>query len=247
MKRARVQTASPSPEDLLEKAIAARTSASRARYARRGLSFAGRLDPDIHTMLLRQLYLADYESENFEDAARVAEQMLALGSLPDVCHQDLARALLAQGNIDGAADNLRLAARIGPARRRAFHMWTLGSVLMLAGRLADAEAALQRAVRWGTTDRPLYEGQLALVRGMMGKTVVNATAVMERLEEAPCGQGYGRFVLGMLAHALGESRVAERYLIAFAKRARAGRKAMTLSLAPELALADATLRLLTSN
>ncbi len=247
MKRERAEQISPTPESLLQRAIGAKTAVARARYAQRGLSSRAPLDRTIQSMLLRQLYLAYFEQQQFEKALEVGEQMLELDTLPDVCRQDVARALVALGDLDEAANHLRLAARSAPARRRAFHLWTLGSVLYLAGRLDDAERALQRAVRWATTDRPLYAGQLALIQREAGQRVGNLHEVVEKLEEAPCGQGYGRFVLGMLCMHIDRRDDAERYLRAFIKRTREGRLAMSLSLSGELALAEERLQRIVLN
>ena len=216
----------------------ARSAASRARYARRGLATEGDLDPVTQSMLLRQLYMAFFEQKNFRRALQIAEQTLALDTLLDVCHQDAARALVMLGDIDTAADHLRLATRIAPARRRSFHLWTLGSVLYLAGRFEDAYSALQRAVRWSTTDRPLIHGHVALVQIALERPVEELDGVIARLEDAPCGQGYGRFVLGMLCAHAGRLRDAERYLAAFIERTRSGRVAVAVALSGELALAD---------
>lgn len=248
MKRERTRAEEPpSPEDLLQRATAARSAASRARYARQGLATEGRLDRVTQAMLLRQLYLAHFEQRHFRRAVEIAEQALALDTLPDVCHQDAARALVPMGDIDGAADHLRLAARSAPARRRAFHLWTLGSVLFLAGRPEEAAASLARAVRWSTTDRPLITGHLALVRLELGQEVANLDELIERLEEAPCGQGYGRFVLGMLCARAGRVRDAERHLRSFIERTRKGRVAVAITLAGELALAEQRLASLEIN
>ena len=248
MKRERVGSGeSASPETLLQRAIAARTASARARYARKGLASRAPLDRVTQSMLLRQLYLAHFEQEQFGKAHDVAEQMLELGLLPDVCHQDLARVLVVLGDVDAAADHLRLATRAAPARRRAFHLWTLGSVLFLAGRLVEAEGAMRRAVRWGTTDRPLYVAHLALLRLEQGEQVPRLEEVVEQLEEAPCGQGYGRFVLGMLCHHAGRPGDSERYLLSFVKRTRSARKALELSLAGELAIAEERLRAMALN
>jgi tetratricopeptide (TPR) repeat protein len=239
MKRERaVEPLSLSPETLLQRAIGSRTASSRAKYARMGLASRAPLDRTTQSMLLRQLYLAHFERQDFLKSLEIAEQMIELDTLVDVCRQDAARALVALGDVDSAVDHLRLAARGAPARRRAFHLWTLGSVLYLAGRLDEAEGALRRAVRWGTTDRPLYEAHLALIRLEAGQTVEDLAEVVERLEEAPCGQGYGRFVLGMLCMRCGRHADGEAYLRSFVKRTKEGRKAMVLSLAGEVAVAE---------
>jgi tetratricopeptide (TPR) repeat protein len=192
-------------------------------------------------MLLRQLYLAHYETRRFEKALEVALQNLRLDVLPDVVHQDAARAAQALGDVDAAAGHLRLAARVGPAKRRAFHWWTLGSVYFLAGRYGDAVSALTRAARWGTTDKPLYQGHLALARFAGGEAVAEVPALLDRLADVPAGQGYGRFVLGHLAYYGHRWDEARRYLEAFVKRSEGGRTALALALDGEITLARATL------
>jgi tetratricopeptide (TPR) repeat protein len=246
MKRDRPDVLDSSPEALLQRAMAARTATARAKYARMGLSTRAPLDRTTQSMLLRQLYLAHFERQDFARALEIAEQMLELDTLPDVCRQDAARALVALGDVDAAVDHLRLAARSAPARRRAFHLWTLGSVLYLAGRLDEAEGALRRAVRWGTTDRPLYDAHLALIRLESGQAVEDLSEVVERLEEAPCGQGYGRFVLGMLCMHAGRQGDGEQYLRSFLKKAKEGRKATALSLSGEMAVAEEQLQRIAS-
>jgi hypothetical protein len=109
------------PEDLLQRAMVAKTPRARAIWARRGLASPRRLDRTTQSMLLRQLYLAYYETRRFEKAREIADQNLGLDVLPDVVHQDAARAALALGDLDGAAGHLRLAARVGSARQSGAH------------------------------------------------------------------------------------------------------------------------------
>jgi len=230
------------PELMLRKASLARTSFSRAKYAQRGLSHRGALDRTTRTMLLRQLYLSHMEARRFAEALCVAEQMLEGAVMPDVARQDAARACLGLGDRDRAIYHLRVASRVSPPARRAFHLWTLGSVLFLNGKHREAAGALARAARWGTTDKPLYRAQLALARRAAGEAVSGLGAVRERLEEAPCGQGYGQFVLGALAYELRDDAAAERYLGAFVQRATGGRVALEVALAAEVAHARRLLR-----
>lgn len=230
-----------SPEELLQRAMAAQTPRARGLWARRGLSAARRLDRTTQSMLLRQLYLAYFETRRFDKALEVSQQNLRLEVLPDVVHQDAARAAYALGDVEGAAGHLRLAARVGPAKRRAFHWWTLGSVYFLAGRHQDAVSALTRAARWGTTDKPLYQGHLAVARCAAGEEVPELTTLLERLAEVPAGQGYGRFVLGHLAYYGRRWDEARRYLTAFVKRSEGGRAAVAIALEGEIALARKTL------
>lgn len=231
----------PRPEDLLQRAMTARSWSSRARFAKQGLAASAPLDRTTHAMLLRQLYLAYFEAERFDAALETVVSALELEVLPDVLHQDAARAALASGQIEEAVSHLRAAARRGPASRRPFHLWTLGSVLFLAHRYDESVSALQRAVRWGTRDKPLYRAHLALARISAGERVTDLQGTIDELATAPCGQGYGRFVLGHLAYAAGEFGVAKRYLDAFVRRTEAARAAMAIALAGEVRMAKATL------
>jgi len=198
-------------------------------------------------MLLRQLYLALFERRRFGEARAIAVQAIELGVLADVLHQDAARASLAGGDLEGAVTHLRAAARRGPASRRPFHQWTLGSTLFLAARYGEAVAALTRAARWGTTEKPLYRAHLALAKIAGGEEVEDLPATLHDLAEAPCGQGYGRFVLGQLSYAAGERAAARRYLEAFVKRTSAGRSTLGIALEGEMRMARATLAKMTSN
>ncbi len=242
MTKARASAADPTPELLLRKATLARTSLQRAKYARRGLDHPSALSRTTRAMLLRQLYLSHMEARRFADALAIADEMVALDVMPDVARQDAARACLGLEDSDGALAHLRLAGRVSPPSRRAFHLWTLGTVLYLAGRHQEASGALSRAARWGTTDRPLYQAQLALSRRAAGEDVTDLAELRERLAEAPCGQGYGQFVLGELAHALGDSQAAREYLRGFVRRSTAGRVALAVALQGEIARARLLLR-----
>ncbi|MEO8874862.1 MAG: tetratricopeptide repeat protein [Polyangiaceae bacterium] len=198
-------------------------------------------------MLLRQLYLAHFETRRFAKALEVALQAIELDVLPDVLHQDAARAALAHGDLAAAISHLRTAARKGPPSRRPFHLWTLGGILFLAQRYSEAIGALERATRWGTKDKPLYRAHLALARMANGEAVRDLQSIITALAEAPCGQGYGRFVLGHLAYAAGEWAAARKYLEAFVKRTEGGRAALVIALAGELRMAKATLSKMRAN
>jgi tetratricopeptide (TPR) repeat protein len=221
--------------------MSARTPAVRARWARQGLATRRSLDPTTQAMLLRQLYLSHFAQGDYERALEVARQAVDLGVLPDVLHQDAARAALAAGDVRSGVAHLRMAARRGPASRRAYHFWTLGSALFLAHRYPEAVAALERAVRWGTDGKPLYRAHLALVRLAMGERVADLQRTIELLGSAPVGQGYGRFVLGHLAYASGAWEAARRYLRAFVRRSAGDGPGRATVLRAELAMARATL------
>lgn len=193
-------------------------------------------------MLLRQLYLSHMESRRFGEARTIAEEMVDLEVMPDVARQDAARACLGLGEIDAAIDHLRLASRSCPPSRRAFHLWTLGSVLLLHDQPREAVSALSRAVRWGTTDRPLYRGQLALARLACGEAAGELGKLRRSLAEAPCGQGYGRFVQGELAFHEGALDEAAAHLGEFVERTTSGRVALAVALQAEVARARTLLR-----
>ena len=223
----------------------AKTPRSRGIWARRGLAVRSRLDRTTQAMLLRQLYLTHFEQRSFKQAFDTIEQSLDLGVLADVLHQDAARAAAAMGDIELAARHLRVAARIGPPSRRAFHWWTLGSLYYLDDRFDDAVGALSRAARWGTRDKPLYQGHLAVARCGSGVRVDDLAGHIERLAEVPAGQGYGRFVLGMLAYHAGRKDDAREYLQAFVARTEQGREATMIALDGELSRARRTLTAMT--
>ncbi|HEY8041548.1 MAG TPA: tetratricopeptide repeat protein [Polyangiaceae bacterium] len=246
-RRAASNGSASTPEDMLHKAMAARSSAARARWARQGLAVRSPLDKTTQAMLLRQLYLSHYEARRFERAREVALQAIELGVLADVLQQDAARAAVAAGDVEAAIEHLRVAARRGPASRRPFHFWTLGGLLFMEHRYAEAIAALGRAVRWGTRDKPLYRAHLALVRLAAGDRVDDLQSSIDELAGAPCGQGYGRFVLGHLAYAAGEWPAAQRYLAAFVRRTEAARPALSIALDAELKMARATLSKMSAN
>lgn len=233
--------------ELLRKATQAESSGARAKYATRGLAQVGG-DRTLRAMLLRQLYLSQMESEHFDAARQTATEVLELGLLPDVACQDLARAQLALGHYREAVEELRRASRVGPASRRAFHLWTLGSTLYFGQEYAAAVTALQRAVRWGTTARPLYRAQLLLARldlhrlrsggkTMPARVATSLAQARKELEPAACGQGYGRYVLGELAHRQGDMAAARRYLEEFIQRSDSARVAQRVALSAELARA----------
>jgi tetratricopeptide (TPR) repeat protein len=230
-----------SPEDYLQRAMAAKSATARASWANRGLAHRGGIDRTTKAMLLRQLYLAFYVSGHHQRAYEIALQAAELGVLEDVVQQDCARARQAAGDIEGAIGHLRLAARRAPPSRRAFHWWTLGSLLFLTRRHEEAVAALSRAARWGTRDKPLYQGHLALAKHHAGHKVRTIPQLIERLAGCPAGQGYGRFVLGQLAYCAERFDEARAYLSSFVDRTSRGHQATALALAGELDMARETL------
>jgi tetratricopeptide (TPR) repeat protein len=241
-KRPAAASVAVTPELLLRKATLARTSVTRAKYAQRGLAHGSPLDHTTRVLLLRQLYLSQMEGRRFAEALVIAEQMVETSVMPDVARQDAARACLGLGEREKAIEHLRIGSRVSPPARRAFHLWTLGTTLYFQEDYAAAATAFERAFRWGTTARPLYRAQLVLARLALGRKLsprgVSALAEARRdLEAATCGQGYGRFVLGELAHRQGDRGAARSYFEEFIARSDTGRVALRVSLSAELARA----------
>jgi hypothetical protein len=118
----------------------------------------------------------------------------------------------------------------------------LGSALYLMGHYREAAGALLRASRWGTTEKPLYLAQAWLARRAAGEASADLAGFRERLTDAPCGQGYGQFVLGELAYEAGDFSTARQYLRLFIKRTTSGRVALEVALSGEIAHARGLLR-----
>jgi tetratricopeptide (TPR) repeat protein len=167
--------------------------------------------------------------------------MVRLGALSELTHADLGRACTALGWWQQAALAYRLAARFAPARRRPLHWGACAAAFDHAGMPDDALAALDRAVRWSTNTRPLHRAYAALIRTERGEPVDDVPAVLSDLELAPCGEGYGRYVLGRLYFRLGDAARARRFLREFLRR-NVGDPLREATLAGEIARARRCLR-----
>jgi tetratricopeptide (TPR) repeat protein len=225
------------PELLLRKASLAKTAGLRAKYARRGLSQAGAIDPTTRAMLLRQLYLAAMERRQFAEARELTHEMLDLGVLTDAVHQDAARACLGQADLEGAIRHLRLAARSGPPSRRAFHLSMLGALLHLNGRSNEALPVLRLAARWSTTDKSLCRAQLLLaeieapISDASAESHQNELAnIREAIEISDHRRGYGEYILGELCMLLRDYECAAGYFEEFVLRTTSGRVALEVAL-----------------
>lgn len=231
------------PEIWLALAINAETAAEKRERALRGLEVNQQNggDAEFECLLLRQLFLAEFEEEHYDAALDIAERMIAIGELADVARQDAARACLALGDASAAAGHLRIAARICPPSRRPFHDWTLGALLYLDGQWGAAAGALSRAARWATTQKPLYEAQLGLAQHAAKIASPDLEALRRTLEGSPCATGYGELVLGELCFVLGDEAAARRHLEGFVTRVESGRPAKAATLRAELSHARALL------
>jgi hypothetical protein len=228
------------PEVFLRKASLAKTAGLRAKYARRGLDQGGPIDPTTRAMLLRQLYLAAMERRKFSEARDLAHEMIALGAVADAAHQDAARACVGQKDVDSAIRHLRLAARLGPPSRRAFHLSMLGALLYLNGRATESLHPLRLAARWSTTDKAICRAQLLLAEIEAKQLDIHDPHALQELSEAreeleisSHQRGYGEFLLGELCALLNDSVGAREYLESFLARTASGRVALQVALQAE--------------
>jgi len=219
------------PEEYLRLALEAPTPERRARFAAEGLE-AEEVEPDTELLLCRQVYLAHVAAHRFQAALAVAERMCGLGRMPDVAHHDASRAFAALGDVRGAIEQQRLAARSAPPERRSFHHWALATLLHFSGDPDGAVGALDRGLRWAREDRPLLRGHRAWVLLEVGRPVEDLEEILEVLERAP--RGYGELVAGMLRYHLGDARRAAVHLRAFLRRNAAADVAKALTLREEL-------------
>ncbi len=230
------------PEDYLSRALTADSSHGRAHFARAGLDLApDAILPDTHVLLLRQLYLAQLEERRLGAAAETALQMTQVGPLSDIAHHDLARVLFALEREDEAVRHQRLAYRRSPAARRSFHLWSLATYQHYSGKAEDALASLRRAERWATRDRPVILAHAAYVELDAGGAPEGLSEIVSDLEASDVQEGYGQYLLGMIATLVGDTGRAETFLRAFLRR-NAGIDAIkALSLAEELRRARSAL------
>lgn len=232
-------------EACLLRALEAKSADERERHATLGLAALARLDEeedDLEVLLLKQLYSAHMDRGRYGDALEVAEDMIDLGELGDIARQDAARAALGLGDEEVAAGHLKIAARICPPERRAFHFGTLGALYRFGGRGAEAAAAFRKASRWAREDRVLYSAQLALAEADLGQ--VNAPELAElraNLAEMAPLKGYALWVLGELSELLGDHPAGKEYMARFLQRLDGAPPAKCLALHGEIARAKAVL------
>ena len=237
-------------DDYLRLAISTGSPAEAAVLAERGLRHHGdaagdqAIDPETRLLLLREIYRAHLHARRLRSAHAVARKMTRLGVAQEIAHVDLARACAALGWWSRAAQAYRISARTAPAARRAMHWASVAVALHHAEQYDDAMSALERAVRWSLSTRPLHRAYMALVQldaGRRAEEIDNLAEVVDELECARCGEGFGRYVLGLLYAASRDDLRARAHLRTFIKR-NAGDPMRASTLAAEIRSAREALR-----
>jgi tetratricopeptide (TPR) repeat protein len=206
-------------EQWLWQALRASGPEGRLASAEAGLALPEHeVAPDTRVLLLRQLYLAHLELRQLKRAAEVADLMAEVGPLKDVAYNDKARALYAAGMTQAAIDAQRLAGRVAPPARKSFQLFFLATLQHFQGDAAGALATLQKGLRFAHKDRPLLKAQAAYVRLAAGQAPEGLAEILAELRAAPCREGYGQFLLGMIAHHMGDRPLAAAHLRAFLSR-----------------------------
>lgn len=227
-------SASPS-EALLTRAIAAHDPVEREKWAREGLAVEDtRRAPDTQFLLLRQLYLAQLERDRWDEAVALAEAMAKVGPFADLAHNDRSRALSARGDARAAIEAQREAVAVAPKERRSFHGFFLATLLHAAGDVPDALAVVARAERAAQRDRPLVRALGAYIRLDAGLGVPRLSNTVDELARSRSREGYGQYLLGMIAHHMGDRRRAAAHLRAFLRRNAAIDRAKLVTLREEL-------------
>jgi tetratricopeptide (TPR) repeat protein len=239
-----------SADDYLRLAISTGSPVEAAVLAERGLRRGGAgeegIDPETRLLLLREIYRGHLHARRLRSAHAIAKKMVKLGVAVEIAHVDLGRAAMALGWWQNAAQAYRIAARNAPASRRAMHWGAVAVAFHHAGQFDDALSALERAVRWSLSTRPLHRAYTALVQidaGRHPKEIEHLSEMIQELECARCGEGFGRYVLGLLQAARGEDVRAIEHLQHFIER-NANDPLRSIALAGELRRARAMLRTL---
>lgn len=229
---------------LLGSAIRAKEPARRLEYAESGLANE-ELTLEVRMLLLRQAYRAFMELGRFENAAKAAQKMCQLRpedtSLIDIAYHDAARAHHALGNRGQAISFLRLAVRHAPPDRRSFQLWSLATAQHFAGNVDGALRSLKKALLMSTRDRSLIRAHRAFIRLEANRPVRRLGDVTQSLLASKAREGYGRFLLGMIAHHCGDQANARVHLRAFLHRNASAERAKVITLSDEIARARGVL------
>ncbi len=224
-----------SAAECLAAALEAPSLDARASWARRGLATEDdELDPEIQFLLLRQLYIVAIEEERITDALALADQMLAIGVMSDLAEHDRGRVLFALGETRAAIEAQRHAARLAPPDRRSFQALALATFQCFTGDTQAALRSLERAERWSHRDRVLVRAFRVYAELLEGRVPEALEEARRALAASPLREGYGQFLLGMIALELGDRVHAGVHLRAFLRKNAAIDRAKELTLREEL-------------
>ena len=98
---------------------------------------------------------------------------------------------------------------------------------------------LQRGLRWARKDKPLLRALAALIRLENNLAQPRLGAIVASLASSPAREGYGRYLLGMIAYHMGDSRQAMVHLRAFLRRHASSSPAQLTTLRFEMQQAKA--------
>ena len=213
---------------------AMRGVASIVRAARMPIQYTGNAKSSYGVIARASISISQAKSET-------ALQMTQIGPLSDIAHHDLARVLFSLEREDEAIRHQRLAYRRSPAARRSFHLWSLATYQHYSGKPEDALASLRRAERWAARDRPVILAHAAYVELDAGGAPEGLSEIVSGLETSDVQEGYGQYLLGMIATLVGDTGRAETFLRAFLRRNAGIDVVKALSLAEELRRARSAL------
>ena len=233
------------PEIQLQRALEAADPGARLREAEAGLG--PEVDPELTFLLLRQAYLAHLELRQFRSALQVCADMLETEVMPDIAYTDQSRAFAALGETQKAIDAQRLSARNAPTARRSFQYWSLATLQHFAGEVEAALSSLKRGLRYAQKDRLLLKAHRAYIRLDAGMAVRDLHELRSDLAKSKSGEGYGRFLQGMIAFCLGDRRAAQVQLQAFLRRNSSIDEPKRLTLREELRRARVALAEISSD
>ncbi|MBX7196490.1 MAG: hypothetical protein K1X94_30835, partial [Sandaracinaceae bacterium] len=174
------------------------------------------------------------DEDRFKEALEISAQMAAVGPMRDLAQHDRARVLCVRGAVRQAIEAQRHAARLAPPDRRSFQTLGLATLQHFAGDTNGALRTLERAERWSHRDRVLVRAYRVYVELEDDRVPEGLEEVRRALSASPLREGYGQFLLGMIALELGDRPRAAVHLRAFLRKNAAVDRAKELTLREEM-------------
>ena len=236
------------PEDHLRLALRSAEPEARMANAQAGLAFPPEaIEEDTKVLLLRQVYIGQLELHLFRAAIDTAAEMAAVGPLKDIALHDRARVEQATGDVSAAIASQRMAARHAPPERRSFMLWSLATLQHFFGDVEGALGTIDKALLIARDDRALLKAHSAYICLENNEAVEDLREIRDELRSAKCGEGYGQYILGMIAYEIGDMKSAVVHLQNFLRRNASVDVAKALTLREELRRARLTLAELVSD